>query len=89
MFEDSSDWKVGKILQFSYNKEKVKAAQQYRAKVTSAAKIGILCAWYSKSVDSNVHTYAPQVSGPSKDAHNYVPMSSYVCTLCTWMLSKH
>ena len=32
VFEDSSDWKVGKILQFSYFKEKAKAAQVYLLK---------------------------------------------------------
>lgn len=98
VFEDSSNWQVGKILQFSYYKEKAKAAQQYRglvAEVIGTGSVGILCTWYSKSKESDVHTYAPQFSPtvqplPSTDSshiqaleevHSYVPMSSYVCTL--------
>ena len=51
-------WKIGRILQFSYYKEKSKAQQQYKslvASVSTTGNVGILCAWFEKSESESVH----------------------------------
>ena len=90
VFKDigSSDWQLGKVLKFSYYKQKTKASQQFRglaAKVTLTDTVGVLCSWFSKSADcERVYTYSPPNTTSSDDAitvHSYIPISSYVCTL--------
>ena len=65
------------------------------AKVSCTTSLGILCSWYSKSEDSHVLfcaqtptsvTDTQQLASSSStqvinDAHCFIPLSSYVCTL--------
>ena len=46
------EWKLGRVLQFSYFKEKTKKAKQYLKKsveLPQTENIGVLCSWYTQS----------------------------------------
>ncbi len=80
-YSGMSSWQIGKILKFSYYKQKAKASQQYRgsvAKVTSTENVGVLCSWYSE-VEERVYTFSPP--DMERIVHSYISISSYLCTL--------
>ena len=72
------EFKIGKILQFSYYQEKTKKSQQYHGLTISISEnqgMGILCCWYVASLD-------PRCFSLMEDSiHSYVPSSRYLCTL--------
>ena len=80
-------WRVGRILQFSYFKERTKRAQQYSSEVVEIsgiiARIGVICSWYnflcsSQSLQENLNL---QITWGNEDHHSYYPVSDYICTL--------
>ena len=80
-------WRVGRILQFSYFKERTKRAQQYSSEVVeisgNVARIGVLCSWYnflcsSQSLQENKNL---QITWGNEDHHSFYPVSNYICTL--------
>ena len=40
---------LGRVLQFSYFKEKTKKAKQYLVELPQTENIGVLCSWYTQS----------------------------------------
>ena len=70
------EWRLGRILQFSYFQEKTKRATQYLGNVVNvsnnAHKIGVLCSWYMPMQSTSVPS-PKQSSLPSQT-------SSFLCT---------
>lgn len=69
-------WRVGRILQFSYFKERTKRAPQYSSEVVEIsgiiARIGVICSWYnflcsSQSLQENLNL---QITWGNKDHHS-------------------
>ena len=77
VFKDSKSlYKIGRVLQFAYYLEKTKSSQQYRGTTVhltdKAKKIGVLC-WLSPSGKFSMVL--------CEEAHQFIPVTSYVCTL--------
>ena len=72
--------KIGRVLQFAYYLEKTKSAQQYRSTTVSLTdkpkKIGVLCSWYSWLSPSAKFSMVQ-----CEETHEFIPVTSYVCTL--------
>lgn len=67
-------WRVGRILQFSYFKEKKACTTVLSGNI---ARIGVLCSWYnflcsSQSLQEN---YNLQITWVNEDHHSYYPVS--------------
>jgi len=80
--QEMSTWKIGKVLKFSYYKQKAKASCQYRgsvAKVISTENVGVLCSWHSK-LKELTYTCVP-TADTEEIVHSYIPTSLYVCTM--------
>ena len=85
LLEDKSNIHIGRVLQFSFYKESLKKAREYKGKTvnlaaSNVADIGILCSWYSKESNSDMKF----ILNTEKDevvVHQYQPVSSYLCTL--------
>ena len=80
VFSDTKcTWKIGRVLQFSYHLGRTKSAQQYcgtTATLTDKTKkIGVLCAWYTLSSPTKF------TMAHCDEAHAFVPITSYICTL--------
>ena len=70
---------AGKVLQFSYYKEKAKARQQYSslvADVRGSNNVGVLCTRYLKSESEIVHTLPPQLPATNPESSIQVPATS-------------
>ena len=76
---------LGRVLQFSYFKEKTKKAKQYLLKsveLPQTENIGVLCSWYTQSSSTANSTliFSLACDGDSF-LHEYQPVNSYLCTL--------
>ena len=74
---------VGKVLQFSYFKEKTKKARQYSWRSVSMKKvlhkdnIGVLCNWYNQISETSFSI----TEITSTEVHQYYSLTRYICTL--------
>ena len=89
-------FRVGKVLQFAYFKEKAKKAQECKQNtvlIAAAAKdnIGVLCTWYNRK-SNNTFTiemidatetgnFGENIEEMDTELHEYYCLSKYVCTL--------
>ena len=95
MFKVSDEtYKLGKVLQFSYYKEKTKKAKQFLSSSVhlSSGKenVGVLCTWYTSTSPSSPSKNSCAVFSMvscSDLVHRYIPVSSYLCTLPTSCLT--
>ena len=73
---------LGRVLQFSYFKEKTKKAKQYLVELPQTENIGVLCSWYTQSSSTANSTliFSLACDGDSF-LHEYQPVNSYLCTL--------
>lgn len=78
-FRYNHSWRIGKVLKFSFFKEKTKGSQQYRGIVANVddLRIGVLCTWFTST------TVAPNRLFMSNDVnHEYISLARYyLCTL--------
>ena len=76
----TTDWKIGRVLQFVNCFEKTKAAQQYRGLNANVddKKVGVLCSWYTSS-QTSPREFSALSEGET--AHDYLPLRTYLCTL--------
>lgn len=76
-----TNWKIGKIQNFSYFKEKTKTGRQYPKKTYNfddniKKPVGVMCSWYTM-----LESPAKFEVDEKSTVHEYVPMHSYLCTL--------
>ena len=71
-------WKIGRIMQFANNKERLKKDRQYKnSSAMIQSSVGVMCSWYYSSKENNrLFVYTPN------DDFSYISLTdSYVCTL--------
>ena len=79
----STQWKLGRVLNFSYYLEKTKSSQQYTKTSYSFADkskkaVGVLCSWYVPVEISSKFTLAENCV-----SHKFISVQLYICTLCS------
>jgi len=85
-------WQIGRVLQFSYYREKTKRSQQYSGNFVNlsdnADKIGVLCSWYTANTTSSSDASGKHQTKSLKlslcnyeGVHTFRPISTYICSL--------
>lgn len=82
VFKNAESWRIGKVLQFSYYKEKTKKSQQYSGNVVDLSKnfehIGVLCSWFAQPTCNNTLPVAEpsemDVALLSPNIHSKIPV---------------
>ena len=77
----STQWKVGRILSFSYFLEKIKTSQQYTKTIYNLAEkskkpVGVLCSWYDPTEIPSRFVFTENCT-----SHRFISVELYICTL--------
>ena len=88
VFTISQQWRLGRVLKFSYFHEKTKKRRQYAGSSVNLSddnieKIGVLCSWYTSSgpnKSSSAVVTPVLTKACSEMPHAFQPVLSYLCT---------